>query len=98
LVDATGVEHMLMSSPRLDEAGPAPPDETPEARAALRELAKQLRERGWRPLRAKGIDFDERRWYARRFRWPTEEELAEAGHADAHEIDEEVSGRWAGGR
>jgi MYXO-CTERM domain-containing protein len=98
LVDADGIEHMLMRSPRLDEAGPAPPDETPEARAALRQLAKQLRERGWRPLRAKGIDFDERRWYARRFRWPTEEELAEAGRADVREIDEEVSGRWAGGR
>ena len=98
LVDASGVEHMLVSSPRLDEAGPAPPDETPEARAALRQLATQLRERGWRPLRTKGIDFDERRWYARRFRWPTEEELAEAGHADAREFDEDVSGRWAGGR
>jgi MYXO-CTERM domain-containing protein len=97
-VDAKGIEHMLASSARLEEAEPAPPDETPEARAALRHLAKELRDRGWRPLRAKGIDFEERRWYARRFRWPTEEELAEAGHADAGEVDEQVSGRSGGGR
>jgi hypothetical protein len=97
-VDANGIEHMLASSPRLEDAGPAPPDETSEARAALRHLAKELRDRGWRPLRAKGIDFEERRWYARRFRWPTEEELTEAGHADAGEVDEHVSGRSAGGR
>jgi hypothetical protein len=97
-VDSNGIEHMLSSSPRLEDAGPAPPDETSEARAALRHLAKDLRDRGWRPLRAKGVDFDERRWYARRFRWPTEEELAEAGHADAGEIDEQVSGRSGGGR
>jgi hypothetical protein len=97
-VDANGIEHMLASSARLEEAGPAPPDETPEARAALRHLAKELRDRGWRPMRAKGIDFEERRWYARRFRWPTEEELAEAGHADAGEVGEQVSGRSGGGR
>jgi hypothetical protein len=97
-VDSNGVEHMLASSPRLEEAGPAPPEESPEARAAIRRLAKDLRDRGWRPLRAKGIDFEERRWYARRFRWPTEEELAEAGQPDAGEVGEHVSGRSAGGR
>jgi hypothetical protein len=73
-VDADGSEHMLARSARLEEAGPAPPDETPDARAALRKLAKDLRERGWRPLRARGVDLGERQWYARRFRWPTEAE------------------------
>lgn len=97
-VDSNGIEHMLASSPRLDEAGPAPPEETPEARAAIRQLAKDLRDRGWRPLRAKGIDFEERRWYARRFRWPTDEEVAKAGEPDAAEIDERMSGRSVGGR
>jgi MYXO-CTERM domain-containing protein len=97
-VDSNGIEHMIASSPRLEEAGPAPPHETTETRVALRQLAKELRGRGWRPLRAKGIDFDERRWYARRFRWPTEEELAVAGQPDASESDEQVSGRSVGGR
>jgi hypothetical protein len=98
-VDSNGIEHMLASSPRIEEGGPAPPDEMPEARAALRQLAKDLRDRGWRPLRAKGIDFDERRWYARRFRWPTEGELAqEGGHGDPSAVDEHVSGRSAGER
>jgi hypothetical protein len=97
-VDGNGIEHMLASSPRLEEAGPAPPDETPEARGAIRRLAKDLRDRGWRPLRARGMDFDARRWYARRFRWPTEEELAETGHSDVGELHEHVSGRSAGRR
>jgi nucleotide-binding universal stress UspA family protein len=97
-VDSNGIEHMLASSPHLEEAGHAPPEETPEARAAIRQLAKELRDRGWRPLRAKGIDFEERRWYARRFRWPTEEELAEAGEPHAGEMDEHVRNRGAGGR
>jgi hypothetical protein len=97
-VDSNGIEHMIANSPRLEEAGPAPPHETPEARVALRQLAKNLRDRGWRPLRTKGTDFDERRWYARRFRWPTEEELAEAGQPDASEFAAHVSDRSAGGR
>jgi hypothetical protein len=96
--DTNGIENMVATSPHLDWDRSAPPEETPEARAALRKLAKVLREQGWRPLRAKGIDFDERRWYARRFRWPTEEELADAGHADAGEVDEQVSGPSGGGR
>jgi hypothetical protein len=97
-VDTNGIEHMIAKSPRVEEAGPAPPHETPEARVALRQLAKNLRDRGWRPLRTKGTDFDERRWYARRFRWPTEEELAEAGQRDVSEFDGHVSDRSAGGR
>jgi hypothetical protein len=97
-VDSNGIEHMIAKSPRLEEAGPAPPHETPEARVALRQLAKNLRDRGWRPLRTKGTDFDERRWYARRFRWPTEEELAEAGQPDVSEFHAHVSDRSAGGR
>lgn len=97
-VDSNGIEHMIANTARLEEAGPAPPHETPEARAALRQLAKDLRDRGWRPLRTKGTDFDERRWYARRFRWPTEEELAEAGQRDVSEFAAHVSDRSAGSR
>jgi MYXO-CTERM domain-containing protein len=93
LVGGDGVEHWLAGSPRLNNAGPAPPEETPEARAALRRLAKQLREQGWRPLRAKGVDFDERRWYARRFRRPTEAELTEAAAAHDASIVDRSAGR-----
>jgi hypothetical protein len=82
-IDTDGAPYRLGRSPRVDWPGPGgPPEDSPEARAALRTLAKDLRERGWRPLRARGVDFDERRWYARRFRWPTEAE-AEAGPADS---------------
>jgi hypothetical protein len=97
-VDPDGGEHMLASSPRVEWCGSGPPEETREARAALRTLAKDLRERGWRPLRAKGIDFDERRWYARRFRWPTEAELAEAARAADGDAEHEVAGRTRGSR
>jgi hypothetical protein len=72
--DDDGAERRLARSPRVEWRGPSPPAQSPEAQAALRQLAKQLRDKGWRPLRAKGIDFDERQWYARRFRWPTEVE------------------------
>jgi len=74
-VDADGTRKRLGRSPVVDLAHPGPPEETPEAQAALRQLVKDLRARGWRPLRARGVDFDERRWYARRFRRPTEAEL-----------------------
>ena len=74
-VDAEGAEKRLGRSPVVDWAQPGPPEETPEAQAALRQLVKDLRARGWRPLRARGVDFDERQWYARRFRRPTEAEL-----------------------
>jgi hypothetical protein len=77
-VDTDGAEHRLGRSPGVAWDTPGPPEETPEARAALRHLAKDLRERGWRPLRARGVDFDERQWYARRFRWPTEAEIEAA--------------------
>jgi hypothetical protein len=70
--DASGNEDGIARSPRLDGRGPGPPEQEPEAEVALRVLAKELRDRGWRPLRTKGIDAGERRWYARRFRWPTE--------------------------
>jgi hypothetical protein len=77
--DSQGVERRLANSPPFEwpHLSP-PPEESREAQAALRELAKELREKGWRPLRAKGFDFDERRWYARRFRWPTQAEAAQA--------------------
>jgi hypothetical protein len=79
--DAQGHERRLVESPPL-APGDAPPEDSREAQAAIRQLAKELRQRGWRPLRAKGFDFDERRWYARRFRWPTEAEQ-EAGAGEA---------------
>jgi LPXTG-motif cell wall-anchored protein len=74
-VDAEGAEKRLGRSPVVDWAHAGPPEETPEAQAALRQVVKDLRARGWRPLRAPGLDFDERQWYARRFRRPTEAEL-----------------------
>jgi hypothetical protein len=73
-VDAEGVEHWVGDMQRLDWPGPGPPEQTREAQAALRLLARDLRGHGWQALRAKGLDFDERRWYARRFRRPTETE------------------------
>jgi len=93
--DAAGVERLVAASARLEWHRPGPPDETPEARAALRDLAKDLREQGWRPLRAKGIDFEERRWYARRFRRPTEAEAAAAARSDDG-AEREVTGRTRG--
>jgi hypothetical protein len=69
--DANGVEHRVAWSPPIAWSKAGPPDEdSREARAALRVLAKDLRDKGWRPMRAKGDDFDETRWYARRFRFP----------------------------
>lgn len=91
-IDSDGVEHRVGHSPRVDCDGLGPPDETPEARAALRQLVKDLRRGGWRPLRARGTDFDERRWYARRFRWPTEAEVL-AADPDAGDRRREVAGR-----
>jgi hypothetical protein len=73
--DGDGAEKRLARSPQFEWTELSPPTEdSREAQAALRRLAKELREKGWRPLRAKGFDFDERQWYARRFRWPTDAE------------------------
>jgi hypothetical protein len=96
-IDRDGAEHRIGRSPQVDCDEPAPPGETPEARAALRQLVKDLRQGGWRPLRARGIDFEERRWYARRFRWPTEAEVL-AGDPDASDRRQEVGGRPGGER
>jgi hypothetical protein len=96
-IDPDGAEHRIGRSPRVDCDEPAPPGETPEASAALRQLVKHLRQGGWRPLRARGIDFEERRWYARRFRWPTEAEVV-AGDPDASDRRQEVGGRPGGER
>jgi hypothetical protein len=72
--DADGVEQRVAWSPPIewDDAGP-PDEDSRQARAALRVIAKDLRDKGWRPMRAKGSDFDEQRWYARRFRFPVVE-------------------------
>jgi MYXO-CTERM domain-containing protein len=93
--DQDGVEHMIASSPPVDWSEPGPPEDTPGTRWAVQRLAKDLQEREWRPLRQKGIDFDERRWYARRFRRPTEQELAAAGQ-DADDNGRQVAGQQGG--
>jgi hypothetical protein len=67
--DDDGVDHTIATSPRVEWRAPTPPEQSPEAEAALRRLAKTLRDNGWRPMRAKGKDFDEPQWYARRFRY-----------------------------
>jgi len=66
--DANGAEQRVARSPRVEQLGASPPVETPEAKAALRKLAKELRDDGWKPLRAKGKDYGEQQWYTRRFR------------------------------
>jgi hypothetical protein len=72
--DADGVQHRLAWSPPFEWDEDGPPDEdSREARAAMRVLAKELRDKGWKPMRAKGEDFGEPRWYARRFRFPVVE-------------------------
>jgi hypothetical protein len=72
--DADGVERRIAWSPPIEWVEPGPPDEdSRQARAALRVISKDLRDKGWRPMRAKGDDFDEQRWYARRFRFPVVE-------------------------
>jgi hypothetical protein len=72
--DVDGVEHRLAWSPPFEWDEDGPPDEdSREARAAMRVLAKELRDKGWKPMRAKGEDFGEPRWYARRFRFPVVE-------------------------
>jgi hypothetical protein len=69
MTDADGFDERVARSPSFEWSGHEPPDEeSREARAALRVLAKELRDTGWRPMRVKGTDFDEQRWYARRFR------------------------------
>jgi hypothetical protein len=78
-----GVERGIARSPSVDWNGSSPPEQEPEFEAALKVLSKQVRDLGWRPLRAKGTDFDERRWYARRFRWPTEAEREPPTGGDA---------------
>ncbi|HEX7299655.1 MAG TPA: hypothetical protein VF257_11655 [Solirubrobacteraceae bacterium] len=83
MTDPDGAERRLARSPRIDWRGLSPPDEdSREAQSAVRQLAKELRANGWRPLRAKGVDYDERRWYARRFRWVAEAEQ-DSPHAGA---------------
>jgi hypothetical protein len=72
--DVDGVEHRLAWSPPIEWGEDGPPDEdSREARAAMRVLAKELRDKGWKPMRAKGEDLGEPRWYARRFRFPVVE-------------------------
>jgi MYXO-CTERM domain-containing protein len=90
-----GVEQMIASSPPVDWREPGPPEETPATRWAIQRLAKDLLERDWRPLRQKGIDFDERRWYARRFRRPTDEELG-AAREDAGDEGRQIAGQKGG--
>ncbi len=82
-VDADGVEHRIGVSPRIEAPDGALPEQSPEAQRALRALAKDLRADGWRPLRAKGRDFGEVRWYTRRFKLDPPEEAEASRGADA---------------
>jgi hypothetical protein len=76
MVDENGVEHSVATSRRVEWRGSAPPDENPESQAALRQLSKILRDRGWRAMRGRGKDYNDERWYARRFRLVETEETA----------------------
>jgi hypothetical protein len=76
-IDADGVDRTVATSRRVEWRGATPPEESPETRAALRQLSKILRDSGWRPMRAKGRDFNEERWYARRFRHVATEAIAD---------------------
>jgi hypothetical protein len=67
-VDAQGVKHTLATSRRVEWRDSAPPTETPESQAAVRQLSRILRDNGWEPLRGNGEDLGQERWYARRFR------------------------------
>jgi hypothetical protein len=96
MADRDGVEHMIASSPPVAWRGTGPPPDTPGTRWALERLARDLLERDWRPLRDKGIDFDERQWYSQRFRRPTEEELAPAAE-DFGDDGRQVAGQQGGG-
>lgn len=69
-IDARGVRHSLATSRRVDWRGSTPPDESPESRAAVRQLMKILQDNGWQPISGTGEDQGQERWYARRFRRP----------------------------
>jgi hypothetical protein len=65
-----GVERTVATSPHVEWTASTPPEDGPETQAAIRHLSRTLRAGGWRPMRAKGTDFNEPQWYARRFRYP----------------------------
>jgi hypothetical protein len=68
--DADGGERTLATSQGVEWRTAGPPAQNAETEAAVRQLAKTLRDNGWRPMRTKGNDFNEPQWYARRFRLP----------------------------
>jgi hypothetical protein len=70
MAEADGVERTVATSPTVQWRAATPPEQSPEAQAALRQLSKTLRDGGWRAMRTKGKDFNEPQWYARRFRLP----------------------------
>jgi hypothetical protein len=78
-----GVERTVATSPHVEWTASTPPEDGPETQAAIRQLSKTLRADGWRPMRAKGTDFNEPQWYARRFRYPE----APAADADSQAAD-----------
>jgi DNA invertase Pin-like site-specific DNA recombinase len=84
-IDADGVERTLAKSPQVDWPERSPPEQSREAQAALRHLAKTLRDNGWRPMRVKGKDFNEQQWYSRRFRHSATEPGAENNSPAASE-------------
>jgi len=57
MADADGVERTVATSPTVQWRAATPPEQSPEAQAALRQLSKTLRDGGWRAMRTKGKDF-----------------------------------------
>ena len=49
-MDADGAAHKVARSPYVEPQGSSPPEQTPELQAALRKLAKELRDDGWKPF------------------------------------------------
>jgi hypothetical protein len=67
-----GEHEMLADSSTFTWRGADPPPRTPEARAALHKLIRQLEAAGWRSVHGHGRQHGELRWYARRFLPPAD--------------------------
>jgi hypothetical protein len=78
--DADGGTKSVATSRRVETRGSAPPEQSPEAMAALRQLMKTLRDGGWVLMRSRRADADEP-WYTRRFRHVATDPQADDGGA-----------------
>jgi hypothetical protein len=67
-----GEHEMLADSSTFAWRGADPPSRTPEARAALHKLIRQLEAAGWRSVHGHGRQHGQLRWYARRFLPPAD--------------------------